>query len=114
MESASRRIKIQLYKLLDILTAKRAVAFTSLTKAIAVTNAEALGVSTEKIKIIPRGRPIKNFSVAHPPKSDEFIFLCVARLLKRKGYYDLIPALEILKEKGKKIKLTSTFKWPMV
>lgn len=103
--SPSAFVKISLYKLLDRITAKRVDAFTALTKAIAVTNSQSLHIRPEKIKIIPRGRPVQSFSVEQPADKGTFNFVCVARLLKRKGYIELIDAVRILKDKGKQIKV---------
>jgi glycosyltransferase involved in cell wall biosynthesis len=104
-EPTLRVFKIHLYKFLDRLTAKRVNAFTSLTKAIAETNANILHIAPNKIKIIPRGRQVSSYTVTHPDLLDEFRFLCVARLLKRKGYFELIKAVRILKDKGYNIKV---------
>ncbi|PTX10667.1 glycosyltransferase involved in cell wall biosynthesis [Pontibacter mucosus] len=100
-QTSNENFKLNIYKLIDRLTARSASHFTSITNSIAVTNAKALHINPNKITVIYRGRITNNFSIKHPEITDEpFIFLAVARLLKRKGYLELINAANILKQKG--------------
>ncbi len=90
--------KLELYRIIDSLTAKRTTHFLSITNAISITNSKALGIEPDKITTIYRGRSIGNYIVEHPDMEDlPFTFLTVARLLKRKGYLELISAAQILK-----------------
>lgn len=101
-QTANENFKLNIYKLIDRLTARSALHFTSITNSIAVTNAKALHVNPVKITVIYRGRKVNNFSIKHPAITDKpFIYLAVARLLKRKGYLELITAASILKKEGK-------------
>jgi glycosyltransferase involved in cell wall biosynthesis len=73
----------------------------SISKTIAGTNAKALLLNPQKITCIYRGRNVAGFPVFHPPITDKpFIFLTVARLLKRKGYLELFEAAKLLQDKG--------------
>lgn len=93
-------VKLNLYRFVDSFTARNVSCFTSLTEAIAATNSAALGINRNKIKTIYRGRSIEGFEVYHPPLEQKpFVFQAVARLLKRKGYVDLVKAVQILSQK---------------
>lgn len=96
-----RNVKLEMVRFIDRITARSVPYFMSITRAIAASNSKALGVKVEKITCIYRGRSIDEFVVSHP-RSDQkpFTFLTVARLLKRKGYTELLKAARILKEKG--------------
>ncbi|TPE40003.1 glycosyltransferase [Pontibacter mangrovi] len=101
-QTATENLKLNIYRLIDSLTARSASHFTSITNSIAVTNAKALHINLSKITVIYRGRKTSNFSISHPEITEEpFIYLAVARLLKRKGYLELINAASILKKEGK-------------
>lgn len=100
-QTKNENFKLNMYKLIDRLTARSASHFTSITNSIAVTNAKALHINPSKITIIYRGRKTNNFTVNHPEITEEpFIYLAVARLLKRKGYLELITAASILKKEA--------------
>jgi glycosyltransferase involved in cell wall biosynthesis len=101
-QTAKENLKLSFYKFIDRLTARSASHFTSITESIAVTNAKALNVRLRNITVIYRGREVDSFQIYHPQVTEQpFIYLAVARLLKRKGYFELIQAAKILQEEGK-------------
>lgn len=96
-----QNLKLNTYKLVDSITAKKVNYFISITNSIAQSNARALGIPLKKIKTIYRGRSVNNFKVVQPQLKDgPFIFLTVARLLKRKGYLELLEAAKILSRRN--------------
>jgi len=100
-QSVVQNIKLNFVRLIDAITAQWVGQFMSITKTIAGTNAKALFINPQKITCIYRGRNVTNFPVFHPPITDKpFIFLTVARLLKRKGYLELFEAAKSLQDKG--------------
>lgn len=91
-------LKLSFYRLLDAVTAQSVSHFTSITKSIASTNSKALHLNPDNITTIYRGRNIGTYQVHHPAADEKpFTYLAVARLLKRKGYLELIRAASILK-----------------
>lgn len=100
-QSFVRNTKLNFVRLIDAITARSVGQFMSITKTIARTNAKALRLNPEKITCIYRGRDVTGFAVFHPPISQKpFIFLTVARLLKRKGYLELFEAAKLMQDKG--------------
>lgn len=102
--SLVKRMKLKFYELLDRLTAQKVKHFTSITTAIAETNAKTLCINKSRIATMYRGRNINAYSVNHPLYNsqgtfNQFVFLVVARLLYRKGYDEIINAANILKAK---------------
>jgi glycosyltransferase involved in cell wall biosynthesis len=104
-QSMGRNFKLNVVRLVDMLTAKRVDHFMSITDAIADSNTKALSIDRKKVTTIYRGRNVDGFLVSHPPLSTPFRFLTVARLLKRKGYLELFEACAILKDKGYKFRV---------
>jgi glycosyltransferase involved in cell wall biosynthesis len=103
-QSFTQNLKLNFYRAIDKYTARKSDYFTSVTAAVADTNCKVLNIPREKVHVIFRGRNVGTFSSAHPsyqPGSDTFIFLVVARLLKRKGFFELIEAVSMLSKNGK-------------
>lgn len=99
-----QNLKLNFYKALDSYTARRSDYFTSVTAAVAETNCKALGIPRNKVHVIFRGRNVGSFTTAHPAYDagkDTFVFLVVARLLKRKGFFELIEAVDMLNKNSK-------------
>lgn len=103
MQTFARNIKLNMVKFIDRILAKKVDYFTSITKTISISNARALGVDISKITTIYRGRSIENYNPVQPiyESKDRFVFLTIARLLKRKGYIELIDAIGELKNTNK-------------
>lgn len=96
-----QKLALNLYKSIDRLTAKKADAFMSITKAIIPSNARALNVNPDEISVIYRGRDIKKFRKKANEQASHLLddeqattILTVSRLLKRKGYVESIQAIK--------------------
>jgi glycosyltransferase involved in cell wall biosynthesis len=103
-QSFVQNLKLNFYRAIDRYTARKADYFTSVTAAVAETNCKALGIPRDKVHVIFRGRNVGTFTSAHPsyqPVNDTFIFLMVGRLLKRKGFFELIEAVNQLSKNSK-------------
>ncbi len=98
-----QRISLNIYKLIDRVTANKVTKFMSITKAIIPNNTQALNLNPEKVDIIYRGRNIK--ALKEKVNSDGLkelrlhfgsgpIILTVSRLLERKGYIEAIYAIK--------------------
>lgn len=94
---------LNLYRLVDRMTAKRATQFMSITNAIISRNSSAIGIDPELVNVIYRGRNIDAFrKKVDREKISELkktygngpIILTVSRLLIRKGYLEAINAIE--------------------
>lgn len=100
-QSFSRNVKLNVIKFIDRVTSKSVPHFMSITNAVALSNAKALGIKPERITCIYRGRDIDSYVVSQPSLAHSpFCFVTVARLLKRKGYVELLRAARLLKDKG--------------
>lgn len=109
------KIKLFLLQQFDRFTASNVDLFISNSEAIKKTNAKALGIPLEKIKVIHRGRDIQTFSKISPDNlknlktelglKNDLIFLNVGRLLQRKGQLDLISAFKNFVDKKPQSKL---------
>jgi glycosyltransferase involved in cell wall biosynthesis len=68
-------------------------------KSIAFSNAKALGLNLNKLKVIYRGRDTSKFPVWQAPEINGKIkFVFVGRLMERKGLYELLEVAKMLKE----------------
>ncbi|MBG6236588.1 glycosyltransferase involved in cell wall biosynthesis [Pedobacter sp. CAN_A7] len=99
-----RNIKLNIIRFVDRITAKRVNYFTSITSSIADSNAKALSIKRNKIETIYRGRSLNRYKPEQPSVVDNYIFITVARLLKRKGYIDLLNAVSYLNTEHKDLK----------
>ncbi len=101
LQSPIRNLKLNIVRIVDLVTARSVTHFISISKTVAETNARALFVGKKKITCIYRGRNLERFRVAHPPEEKlPFVFLVVARLLRRKGYLELFQAVQRLSVKN--------------
>ena len=94
---------LNIYKYIDRITAGKAFHYTSVSHSIMETNCQALHLNPQKVTVIYRGREKEKFNTTIPEYEkgkDIFRFVVVARLLKRKGYMELIKAASILKQKS--------------
>lgn len=96
-QSFIRNMKLNVVRVADMLSARNVTHFMSISDSIARTNAKALLLDEKKITTIYRGRNIDSFPVSHPSVTQTpFIFLTVARLMRRKGYMELFEACKKL------------------
>lgn len=87
--------KKQFFKILDQLSARWCIGFLANSESIKRTNAAALGIPLDKIEVIHRGRDLDEFfgePERKPRLSDEILFVCVGRLIERKGHSELLEA----------------------
>lgn len=103
------KVKLFLVQEFDRYTSSNVDLFISNSEAIKTTNAKALHLDSNKIKVIHRGRDLKHFQNISPVKIEELktefelydktVFLNVSRLLERKGQLDLLKAFkEVLQD----------------
>ena len=68
-------------------------------KSIAFSNAKALGIKIDKLKVIYRGRDTAKFPVWQAPAlNGKMKFVFVGRLMERKGLYELLEVAKMLHE----------------
>jgi glycosyltransferase involved in cell wall biosynthesis len=106
--TALQRGKIKFYQYWDSFTAKRVQHFTALTQAIIPTNCSALNVPTTKVTVLPRGRDVAVFTPYQPSlePNSPLRLVVVARLLHRKGYAEILKAVELVINSGIPLHLT--------
>lgn len=99
-QSNFRNLKLNFVKLLDRLTIGKSVCVTSITRSIAISNCKALKYDLNNVEVISRGRRVDTYHTEQPSVSDTLSFLVVGRLLIRKGYLELISAVDMLVTSG--------------
>ena len=99
-------VKYYLTLLLDRLTAFIPIKIISNSYSISVLNGKALGISSEKIKVIYRGRDTCNYPVWDAPIGNgKFVWMSIGRLIPQKGYENLLHAFQLLKIKYHHVEL---------
>jgi glycosyltransferase involved in cell wall biosynthesis len=92
--------KFRFFWLLDKFTSGIPVYWISNAISIAKSNARALGIGKQKIKVIYRGRETSLFPPWQPlPVNETFRFVFIGRLLQRKGLEELMEAFKWVKVK---------------
>lgn len=92
--------------LLDRVTAFIPVKFISNSYSISYLNGNALGINSNRIKVIYRGRDTGNYNAWNPPASKgKFIWMSIGRLIPQKGYDILLKAFFKLKKANPNIQL---------
>lgn len=99
--SATMRLKIGFFKIVNSFTARYCTHFLSNAQSIKVSNAKALKVPANKISVIYRGRDISKFTYKEQKEKSNGVirFLNVGRLLARKGQAELIQAFALFQKK---------------
>ncbi|HEY9005611.1 MAG TPA: glycosyltransferase [Ohtaekwangia sp.] len=102
------KLKLKGVQLIDALTAGKVDLFISNSEAIRHSNAKALGIPLEKIKVIYRGRNVQDFQNIPVSETEllknelyiqhQTVILNVSRLLDRKGQIDLLHAFKIIRK----------------
>lgn len=100
--SIAMKAKLKMLQFADGFTSKKVDLFISNSETIKRTNADALGIPLQQIKVVYRGRRLTDFTelderqlqtlVAELDLDGRVVFLNVSRLLERKGQIDLIRA----------------------
>lgn len=110
-EPLSIKIKLWLLQQWDAFTARKVTMFLSNSEAIKGTNARALRLPLDKIRVIYRGRSLEPFEEITEQHIEVFrkdgnltekkVFLNVSRLIDRKGQLELIRAFGLLCQQRK-------------
>ena len=91
---------------LDRITAFIPVKVISNSYSISVLNGKALGIDSNRIKVIYRGRDSRYYKAWNQPKNnDKFIWISIGRLIPQKGYDILLQAFSELKKIHSNIQL---------
>jgi glycosyltransferase involved in cell wall biosynthesis len=98
-KEAAQYRKFRIFWLLDKWTARFCNHWISNAKCIAISNAKALNIDAESIRIIYRGRDAKKIkawsnNIIDPQKKFRFVF--IGRLIQTKGILNLIKAFSIV------------------
>lgn len=110
------KLKLYYIQRYDALTAKKVDYFISNSQTIKESNAKALGLPLEKIKVIFRGRDLSKFlSLSQEQllqtkhelniQENQVTLLNVSRLLDRKGQLDLLQAMKNIVTSHPNVKL---------
>jgi glycosyltransferase involved in cell wall biosynthesis len=110
------KLKLNYIQQLDAKTAKKVDFFVSNSQTIKDSNAKALRLDLDKIKVIYRGRELSKFTSITSQQIEEtknilgissttFVLLNVSRLLDRKGQLDLLKAINEVRKTNLSLKL---------
>jgi glycosyltransferase involved in cell wall biosynthesis len=92
--------KYYLTWLLDWITAFIPQKIISNSYSISLLNGRALGIGSNKIKVIYRGRNTRNYPLWEiPSKKNVFVWIAVGRLIPQKGYENLLLAFSKLEKR---------------
>jgi glycosyltransferase involved in cell wall biosynthesis len=99
-------IKYYLIWLLDRSTSFIPQKVISNSYSISVLNGTSLGIPSNKIKVIYRGRDTSNYPMwVRPLGKDKFVWMAIGRLIPEKGYDSLLYAFQLLKMKHNQVEL---------
>ena len=99
-------VKYYLTLFLDRITAFIPVKVISNSYNISVLNGKALGIDSNRIKVIYRGRDSRYYKAWNQPEiNDKFIWISIGRLIPQKGYDILLQAFSELKKIHSNIQL---------
>ena len=99
-------IKFKYAWMLDRLTSFVPKYWIANCKSIAISNANALSLHHNKIKVIYRGRDTSQFPIWKAPDADNKLkFVFVGRLMERKGVYELLEVSLMLKAENRNFQL---------
>lgn len=110
------KLKLYYIQQLDAKTAKKVDFFVSNSQTIKDSNAKALRLNLDKIKVVYRGRELSKFTSITSQQIEEtkntlgipsttFVLLNVSRLLDRKGQLDLLKAINEVRKTNLSLKL---------
>jgi glycosyltransferase involved in cell wall biosynthesis len=92
-------VKYYLTWFLDWVTAFIPQKIISNSYSISLLNGRALGIGSNKIKVIYRGRDTRNYPIWKiPSEKNVFVWIAVGRLIPQKGYENLLLAFSELKK----------------
>jgi glycosyltransferase involved in cell wall biosynthesis len=95
--SFKQKMGLTVIKQFDKLTAAIPVAYISNSNSIKISNCKHLSIQKNKVKVIYRGRNTEQIvEWNHSTNNSKFVFIVVSRVLKTKGYKELINAFSIV------------------
>ena len=99
-------LKYYLTWLMDRSTAFIPQKVISNSYSISLLNGNALGIRSNKIKVIYRGRDTSNYPTwVLPVGNEKFVWMAIGRLIPQKGYDTLLHAFQLLKVKFHQVEL---------
>ena len=106
--SRRERLKLNLYKLLNRITAKRPDMYISVSKSIIQPNLKYLGIKESKVKLIQNGRDVTVFEKARiyskseiipDATSESLLIITNSRVIRSKGFDEMLLAFQSLSKK---------------
>jgi len=95
--SFKQKIGFTVIKQFDKLTAKIPVVFISNSNSVKISNCKHLSIQKNKVKVIYRGRDTEQIVKWNQPiDNSKFVFIIISRVLKTKGFIELIKAFSIV------------------
>ena len=106
--SRRERLKLNLYKLLNRITAKRPDMYISVSKSIIKPNLKYLGIKESKVELIQNGRDVTVFEKARiyskseiipDATSESLLIITNSRVIRSKGFDEMLLAFQSLSKK---------------
>jgi len=106
--SRRERLKLNLYKLLNRITAKRPDMYISVSKSIIQPNLKYLGIKESKVELIQNGRDVTVFEKARiyskseiipDATSESLLIITNSRVIRSKGFDEMLLAFQSLSKK---------------
>lgn len=97
--SLKQKIGFFIIKQFDKATATIPIAYISNSQSVKISNCKHLQIPKSKVKVIYRGRNTEQIvEWKEPIDNSKFIFIIITRVLKTKGFNELIDAFAIVKK----------------
>lgn len=103
--TSRERLKLEIYRYLDKVTAFRSDVYISVSEAIVGPNRKYLGIPLHKILVIPNGRDVDKYDRAIPVsravfgkkiKENDILIVSNSRVVQSKGFDEMFKAFELL------------------
>ncbi len=92
-----QKIGFIIIKQFDKLTSTIPIGFISNSHSVKISNCNHLAIQKNKVKVIYRGRSIEQILRWNQPlNNSKFVFIIISRVLKTKGFEELIKAFSIV------------------
>lgn len=92
-----QKVGFTIIKQFDKLTATIPIGFISNSHSVKVSNCKHLAIQKNKVKVIYRGRNTEQILKWNQPlNNSKFVFIMISRVLKTKGFEELIKAFSIV------------------
>jgi len=103
--TSRERLKLEIYRFLDKVTAFRSDLYISVSEAIVEPNRKYLGIPLQKITVIPNGRDVDKYDsavavsrsvIGEKIKENDVLMVSNSRVVQSKGFDEMFKAFKML------------------